>query len=103
MSCCCQKVYKFCNSVNGCNYEGFTEMFTSLPDGNYNVELEFLNGKHLIGITKSSETIETVGSVVLNENYTYTGKVVDASGSVIPLVVDNVSYDCFQFETKTIL
>ena len=86
--------------MNGCNSDGFKEMFTSLADGNYTVELDFLNGKQLIGITKSGATIETVGSVVLNENYTYTGRVVNASGFVVPIYVSTVPYDCFQFETK---
>jgi hypothetical protein len=78
-------------------------MFSSLPDGNYSVELEFLNGRHLIGITKVGDDIETVGSVVLNENYTYTGRVLDANGVVVPLVVNTVSYSCFQFDTEFIL
>lgn len=86
--------------MNGCNYDGFKEMFSSLADGTYSIELEFLNGKHLIGITKTGATIETVGSVVLNENYTYTGQVLNSSGVVVPLVFETISYDCFQFETK---
>lgn len=100
MSCNCQNVYKFQTPVNGCNSAGFTSMFKSLEDGNYSVELEFLNGRHLVGITKIGNDIETVGSVVLNENYTYTGRVLNAAGAVVPIYVSTVAYDCFQFETQ---
>ena len=103
MSCNCQNVYKFQTPVNGCNTNGFKQMFAGLADGTYSVELEFLNGRHLVGITKLGSDIETVGSVVLNENYTYTGRVLDASGNVVPLYFETVPYDCFQFDTEIIL
>lgn len=103
MSCNCQNVYKFQTPVNGCNTSGFTSMFSGLADGNYSVELEFLSGRHLVGITKIGTDIETVGSVALNENYTYTGRVKNDAGAYVQLYFSTVAYDCFQFETEFIL
>lgn len=100
MNCNCSNVYKFPKAVNSCNSAGFTSMFAGLEDGSYLIELEFLNGRHLIGITKAGNDIEPVGVVTLNESYTYTGKIVNSAGAYVPLYISTVPYDCFQFETK---
>jgi hypothetical protein len=36
----------------------------------------------------------------LNENYTYTGQIIDPNGEVVNIEVDGIEYDCIEFSTK---
>jgi len=72
----------------------FADLFKTLPNGEYIVELDFLNGKQLRTITVADGVVTTSGAA-LNENYIYTGKINNTT-----LTFDSVVYDCFQFETK---
>lgn len=93
MPCNCTKIYKFKEPVNACDAQSFLSMFKNLPDGNYTVQLDFLNGVQKVPIAVASNVV--TGTVALNESYTYVGKVIGTT-----LTFDSVEYDCFQFETK---
>lgn len=101
MSCCCTKIYKFCNKIDSCSDE-FGKLFADLASGNYTIELDFLNSTVQIPITVTSGVVDIspLDQNKLNESYTYIGKVVDSSGVTVSLAKDAISYDCFQFETK---
>jgi hypothetical protein len=68
-------------------------------DGVYRMKLDFLSA----GIEESASFIATNTATFskdhLNENYTYTGQVIDAAGEVVTFTVDEVEYDCFEFST----
>ena len=36
----------------------------------------------------------------LNENYTYTGQIIDPKGEIVNIVIDGIEYDCIEFSTK---
>jgi hypothetical protein len=36
----------------------------------------------------------------LNENYTYTGQIIDPNGEIIKVERDGIEYDCIEFSTK---
>jgi len=36
----------------------------------------------------------------LNENYTYTGQIIDPSGIIVKVEVNGIEYDCIEFSTK---
>lgn len=101
MSCCCEKVYKFCTLVPSCNSDAFKELFKDLADGDYTVQLEFLGARLNIPITVASNvvTIEPADLVKLNESFTYQGKVLNSEGETVPLTFETVEYDCFEFST----
>ena len=99
MSCCCTNTYKFCKPVNGCNSASFSALFSGLPDGSYTIQLDYLNSVQNIGITVASGVLTFTSTIVLNENFTYTGQVLNSSGIVVPLTFYTVPYDCFQFVT----
>jgi hypothetical protein len=99
MSCCCTKIYKFCKPVNGCNSESFAALFAGVPDGSYTIQLDFLGSVQSIGITITGGVLAFTSSIGLNENFTYTGQLLNGSGVVVPLYFYSVAYDCFQFTT----
>jgi hypothetical protein len=39
----------------------------------------------------------------LNENYTYTGQIIDPFGEIVNIEVDGIEYDCIEFSTKIII
>jgi hypothetical protein len=39
----------------------------------------------------------------LNENYTYTGQIIDPNGEIVKIEVNNIEYDCIEFSTKIII
>lgn len=99
MSCCCQSVYKMCAKVSACGMGGLEQLLTGwLPDGQYTVKLDFLNSSIEVPVIVEAAVV-TTGVVALNENYTYTGKVVDAEGAAVPITVEDDSFDCFEFKT----
>ncbi|MEO7049878.1 MAG: hypothetical protein ABI091_31530 [Ferruginibacter sp.] len=100
MSCCCDKTYKFCKGVGTCNADDFKKMFTGLADGTYTVQLDFLDSKVNITITVATNVVTVADPFILNENYTYTGKVIKADGTTAMLIEDTISYDCFEFTTQ---
>lgn len=100
MSCCCTNTYKFCDGVSTCNADDFKKMFKNLPDGNYTVQLDFLGGVIDIKIAVAANVVTIEDPIVLNEQFTYLGKVTnDLDSLTASLIVDDVSYDCFEFHT----
>jgi hypothetical protein len=102
MSCCCKKTYKFCYPINPCDKNSFANLFKGLLDGNYIVQLNYLDAILNIAITIVGSVVDATNLNLssLNESYTYTGKVINNIGEVVPLTKDNVVYDCFQFATN---
>lgn len=98
MSCCCTNTYKFCKKISGCNLLNISFLFKGLPDDNYIVELDYLFGVIRIQMGVVGLVFTVVGPP-LNESYTYSGKLFNSLGQAVPFVVNNITYDCFQFST----
>lgn len=101
MSCCCEKIYKFCEKVPSCDQSVFKKMFIGLPDGSYTVVLDFLDSVIKIPITVAGDvvTLTDADALKLNEDFTYRGRVIDEDGETVNLTEDDVEYDCFEFST----
>lgn len=78
--------------------DDFESLFSGLDDGAYTVKLDFLNSTIDVPIVVEAGEVEA-STVALNENYSYTGKVVDAEGETVNLTMGEASFDCFQFHT----
>lgn len=98
MSCCCEKVYQMCR-VPVCDGEDLVLPVIIPADGNYTMQLDFLD--HVLQETAGFITTNaaTFSKDLLNENYTYTGRVIDSAGNTVPFTVAGVEYDCFEFTT----
>lgn len=98
MSCCCTKTYKFCQKISGCSTDNIAFLFKGIPDGNYIIELDYLNSLVRIQMGVVGTTFTIVGPG-LNESYIYTGKLFNIDGQSVPFIVNTITYDCFQFQT----
>ena len=78
--------------------DDFQSLFTGLANGSYTVKLDFLNSTIDVPIVVSEGAVEA-NTVALNENYSYTGKVVTDEGVTISLTMDEATFECFQFQT----
>jgi hypothetical protein len=72
-----------------------------MPDGTYIIELNFLGSIIKIQMVVAG-TVFTITGPTLNEKHTYTGRVFNNLGQLVPFVVETVQYDCFQFDTVII-
>lgn len=78
--------------------DDFKSLFINLPDGAYMVKLDFLNSVIEVPIVVEDGTVQA-NTVSLNENYSYTGRVVDAEGETVNIVIGETQFECFQFDT----
>ena len=92
---CCNKIYKYPKAVNTCTQDDFKAIFSFLGNGDYTVLLNFLDSVQVITLNATERVITITSDYALNENYTYTGRIVDTE-----ILVSNVVYDCFEFTTK---
>jgi hypothetical protein len=98
MSCCCEKVYRMCD-VPVCDGESLVLPVTIDAGGDYTLQLDFLDSMLTETASFIATNTATFSKDLLNEKYTYTGRVVDAAGAVVNFTVDTVEYDCFEFTT----
>lgn len=102
MSCCCQKVYALCDTVV-CDEQDLVLPFTVDADGEYTLELNFLEAVLRKTALLSSGDSPTFDKDGLNEAFTYVGRVLGPDGQPVSFTVDAVEYDCLQFTTKRCL
>lgn len=102
MSCCCNKVYRLCDQAV-CDPNGLMLPVPIPADGLYTLELNFLGDTIRKEAMLSSGDNATFDMDGLNEKYTYTGRVVDATGETLTFTVDEIEYDCIEFTTKRTL
>lgn len=99
--CCCSNVYRICDVIV-CDANPLVLPVPIPSDGDYTLELDFLNSVVRKTATLSLGDNATFEDVPLNEQYTYTGRVMDAAGDPVTFEIDEIEYDCFQFSTKRI-
>lgn len=82
-----------------CDGEPLVVPVTIPAGGVYHLQLDFLNGMLVESAEFIATNTATFSKELLNENFTYTGWVVNSSGEKVPFTIDDEVYDCFEFTT----
>lgn len=99
MSCCCTRVWRLCDLVV-CDADDLVLPIPIPADGEYTLELNFLDNIVRKTANLSSGDNATFDTTGLNERFTYQGQVKDSTGQTLTFVVDAITYDCIEFTTK---
>lgn len=99
MSCCCTNVYRLCDLIV-CDGEDLVLPIPVPADGEYTMELDFLQDVIKTVASLSLGDNATFPKTNLNERFTYVGRVVDGLGETVTFEINSVVYDCFEFTTK---
>lgn len=96
MPCCCVRVLNLCNKP----VCGELEIDQAAPiDGDYTLLLDYL-GMSVPIVQEQTEGENLKFDVSeLNENYQYSGQIIDSDSNVVPIIVGDVEYDCIKFKT----
>lgn len=100
---CCEKTLNL-GCLNACDAVYNTGIVVdALTEGTYILELTFgsVNIYYSVDVEDGETVIFTLTN--LNENYTYSGQIIDPNGKIINIEVDGVEYDCIEFSTKIII
>lgn len=100
MSCCCNKVLHLCR-VRICGADFIQTGITADVTGEFTLVLDFLGVEVRIRATITSTNEIKFPSTGLNENFTYTGYILNPSGEQIEFSVgeDDTVYNCISFQT----
>jgi hypothetical protein len=99
MNCCCTKVYRVCDVIQ-CDESDLVFPIPIPADGEYTLELDFLNDVIRETVQLSAGNNATFSKRNLNERFTYVGHVLNASGEKVTFTIDGQVYDCIEFTTK---
>ena len=100
---CCEKSLNL-GCLNACNAIYNTGIVVdALTEGVWVLELTFgsVNIYYSVDVLDGETVIFTLTN--LNENYTYSGQIIDPNGEIVTLEVDGIEYDCIEFSTKIII
>lgn len=100
---CCEKTLNL-GCLNACNAIYNTGIVAdALTEGVWVLELTFgsVNIYYSVSVADGETVIFTLTN--LNENYTYSGQIIDPNGEIVTLEVDGIEYDCIEFSTKIII
>lgn len=100
---CCEKTLNL-GCLNACDAVYNTGIVVdALTEGTYILELTFgsVNIYYSVNVLDGETVIFTLTN--LNENYTYSGQIIDPNGKIINIEVDGIEYDCIEFSTKIII
>lgn len=100
---CCEKSLNL-GCFNACNFIYNTGIVAdALTAGTWILELTFgsVNVYYSVDVLDGETVIFTLTN--LNENYTYSGQIIDPNGEIITLEVNGIEYDCIEFSTKIII
>src|SRR6186997_1545089 len=99
MSCCCTRIYRLCDLVI-CDGEDLVLPIPITADGEYTLELDFMQTVIEKVATLTSGDNATFDKDELNEQFTYTGQVKNSDGETVSFEIEGVTYDCIEFTTK---
>jgi hypothetical protein len=102
MACCncCENTLNL-GCINSCDAVFNTGIVVdALNEGIWVLQLSFgsISIYYSIDVLDGETVIFTMTN--LNENYTYTGQIIDPNGEVVKIEVDGIEYDCIEFSTK---
>lgn len=99
---CCEKSLNL-GCFNACNFVYNTGIVVdALTEGVWVLELTFgsVNVYYSVDVLDGETVIFTLTN--LNENYTYSGQIINPNGEVVNIQVNGIEYDCIEFSTKII-
>lgn len=102
MPCCCTNIFRICDVIV-CTGEMLTLPVSVPADGEYTLELEFLQDIIEKKSTLSAGDNFTFDIENLNERFTYVGNIKNPDGTPLKFTVEGVEYDCLEFTTKKAL
>ena len=100
---CCEKTLNL-GCLNACNAVYNTGIIAdAITAGTWVLELTFgsVNIYYSVDVLDGETVIFTLTN--LNENYTYSGQIIDPNGEIVTLEVNGIEYDCIEFSTKIII
>jgi len=102
MACCncCEKTLNL-GCLNACDAVYNTGIVVdALTEGVWVLQLSFgsVSVYYSVDVLDGETVIFTLTN--LNENYTYTGQIIDPSGVIVKIEVNGIEYDCIEFSTK---
>jgi len=100
---CCEKTLNL-GCLNACNAIYNTGIVVELAtEGTWVLELSFgsVNVYYSVDVIAGETVIFTLSN--LNENYTYSGQIIDPNGEIVNIEIDGIEYDCIEFSTKIII
>lgn len=100
---CCQKTLNL-GCLNACNAIYDTGIVVDFfNEGVWVLELTFGS----VNIYYSREVFANQNVIFeftnLNENYTYSGQIINPNGDIVNIEIDGIEYDCIEFSTKIII
>jgi hypothetical protein len=103
MACCncCEKTLNL-GCINSCDASFNTNILVdALNEGVWVLQLSF-GSVFVVNYSTSVVDGESVSFTMtnLNENYTYTGQIIEPKGEIVNIVIDGIEYDCIEFSTK---
>jgi len=100
MACCncCENTLNL-GCINSCDASFDTGIIATI-EGIWILELNFSNVAIYYSFDAAMFDIVIFTLENLNENYTYTGQIIDPKGNVVKIKVDGIEYDCIEFSTK---
>jgi len=102
MACCnCCENTLILGCINSCDASFDTGIVAdALTEGVWVLQLTFgsISIYYSIDVLDGETVIFTMTN--LNENYTYTGQIIDPSGVIVNIEVNGIEYDCIEFSTK---
>jgi hypothetical protein len=105
MACCnCCENTLILGCINSCEAVFDTGIIAdALTEGVWVLQLTFgsISIYYSIDVLDGETVIFTLEN--LNENYTYTGQIIDPSGVIVNIEVNGIEYDCIEFSTKIII
>ena len=99
---CCEKSLNL-GCFNACNFVYNTGIVVdALTEGVWVLELTFgsVNVYYSVDVLDGETVIFTLTN--LNENYTYSGQIINPNGEVVNIEFNGIEYDCIEFSTKII-
>ena len=102
MSCCncCEKTLNL-GCLNACDAVFNTRIIVDTStQGTWILQLSFGSVSVYYSTTVVDGEAVYFTMTNLNENYTYTGQIIDPSGIIVKVEVDGIEYDCIEFSTK---
>jgi hypothetical protein len=102
MPCCYNNIFKLCDLVT-CDAGDLVLPIPIPGDGEYTLELMFLQDVVRKTATLSAGDNATFDKADLNERFTYVGHVENAAGDHLTFDIDGKTYDAVEFTTKRLV
>lgn len=99
MPCCCTNIFQLCDFIV-CDGSDLVLPIVIPEDGDYVLELDFLNDVIKKTASLSMGDNATFDGDNLNERFTYVGHLKNNAGEIVIFTIEGKQYDCIEFTTK---